>query len=197
MELTLDLNKRYTYADYLTWIDDVRRELIEGFIKLLPVPRLSHAMVSSNISWHLRAILTKKKGKCKVLYAPVDVRFPKNGETANNKIYTVVQPDICVVCDASKLDEDGCLGAPDMIVEILSPSTAKKDMTEKFVLYEESGVKEYWLVHPGDKAVHVFILQNNAKYDAGQIYERKGKIPIYIFDNYLIDLDDVFGGVVN
>jgi len=195
MELTLDLNKRYTYADYLTWLDDVRRELIEGFIKLLPAPRLSHARVSANISWHLATILKEKKGKCTVLYAPVDVRFPKNGETDNEKIYTVVQPDICVVCDQSKLDEYGCLGAPDMIVEILSPSTAKKDMTEKFVLYEESGVKEYWIVHPTEKAVNIFLLLDNGKYDDGRIYERNGKIPVNIFDNYLIDLEDIFENV--
>jgi len=195
MELTLDFSKRYTYADYLTWLDDVRRELIEGFIKLLPAPRISHAMVSCNISWHLVSILKEKKGKCMVLYAPVDVRLPKNGETANDKIYTVVQPDICIVCDLSKLDEYGCMGAPDMIVEILSPSTAKKDMTEKFVLYEESGVKEYWIVYPGEKAVNVFLLQDNNKYDDGKIYERKAKIPVNVFNNHLIDLDDIFEGI--
>ena len=119
--LVLDLNKRYSYADYLTWIDDLRRELIDGFIKLFPAPRMAHAKVSFNITWHLGAILKKNKGNCEVFYAPFDVRFPKDGETENDKIYTVVQPDICVVCDPSKLDEAGCCGAPDMIVEIFSP----------------------------------------------------------------------------
>jgi Uma2 family endonuclease len=134
----------------------------------------------------------RNKGKCKVYYAPFDVRFPKHGETADNKIDTVVQPDICVICDLSKIDERGCCGAPDMIVEILSPSTFKKDVTEKFTLYEESGVKEYWIVHPNDKAVTVFLLQEDGKYDAGTIYEWKGKVPVNIFDNYLIDLNDIF-----
>ena len=193
MELSLDLNRRYTYADYLTWIDDKRRELIDGFIKMmLPAPRRAHADVSANIVRHLLSVLVKNKGKCKVYYAPFDVRFPKNGETAHDKIYTVVQPDICVVCDLSKLDELGCCGAPDMIVEILSPSTNKKDVTEKFTLYEEHGVKEYWIVHPNDKAVTVFLLQKNGKYDDGTLYELKGKVPVYIFDNYQIDLDDIF-----
>jgi len=194
MELVLDLNKRYTYADYLTWIDDVRRELIEGFIKMLPAPRRIHAEVSYNISWYLGAILKKNNGKCKVFSAPFDVRLPKNGETDNDKIYTVVQPDICVVCDPSKLDDDGCIGAPDMIVEILSPSTGKKDLTEKFVLYEKSGVREYWIVYPKDEAVHVFLLQNDGKYDAGCVYEREVKIPVHVFDGYLLDLQDIFGG---
>ena len=136
--------------------------------------------------------IVKNNGKCEVYSAPFDVRFPKNGETADDKIYTVVQPDICVVCDLSKLDELGCCGAPDMIVEILSPSTMKKDLTKKFDLYEENGVKEYWIVHPNDKTVNVFILKEDGKYDDGIIYEFDGKIPIRIFDNYLIDLNDIF-----
>jgi Uma2 family endonuclease len=134
----------------------------------------------------------KNKGKCEVFTAPFDVRLPKRGETADDKIDTVVQPDICVICDLSKLDERGCCGAPDMIVEVLSPSTYRKDVTEKFALYEESGVKEYWMVHPKDKAINVFLLQEDGKYDAGSLYELKGKVPVHIFDDCLIDLDDIF-----
>ena len=192
MELELDLKKRYSYADYLTWMDNVRRELIEGFIKLMAAPRDIHVEVCLNIIGNLWTILKKNKGHCKVRHAPFDVRFPKNGETANDKIYTVVQPDISVICDLSKLDEDGCLGAPDMIVEVLSPSTFKKDWNEKFFLYEAHGVKEYWIVHPKDKSVHVFLLQDDGKYNAGVLYERKGTVPVHIFDGYLIDLDDIF-----
>jgi Uma2 family endonuclease len=193
MELSLDLNKRYTYADYLTWLDDKRRELIDGFIKMMsPAPRRIHAKVSSNIAGYLWTVLRKNRGKCEVYSAPFDVRFPKNGETSYDKIYTVVQPDICIVCDLSKLDERGCCGAPDMIIEILSPSTSKKDLNDKFALYEEHGVKEYWIVHPNDKAVNVFLLQENGKYDDGALYELEGKVPVHIFDNYLIDLDDIF-----
>ena len=192
MEISLDLSKRYTYADYLTWLDDARRELIEGFIKMLPAPRRVHAEVSHNITWYLEAILKKNKGKCKVYSAPFDVRFPKNGETANERIDTVVQPDICVVCDLSKLDEFGCCGAPDMIVEILSPSTGKKDMTEKFTLYEKNGVKEYWIVYPKDGAIHVFLLQNDGKYNDGRVYERNEKVPVHVFDDCLLDLEDIF-----
>jgi len=193
MELVLDLNKRYTYADYLTWIDDKTRELIHGFIRMMsPAPRRVHADVSINILRLFDAVIRKNKGICKVYYAPFDVRFPKNGETADDKIDTVVQPDICVICDLSKLDEMGCCGAPDMIAEILSPSTIKKDVFDKFTLYEEFGVKEYWIVHPKDKAVTVFILQENGKYDAGTTYEFKGKVPVHVFNGYLIDLKDIF-----
>ena len=193
MELTLDLKKRYTYSDYLTWLDDTRRELIDGFIQLMsPAPKRIHVDVNAEIFWILKSIVKINKGKCKVYDAPFDVRFPKNGENANDKIYTVVQPDVCVICDLSKLDDLGCCGAPDMIVEILSPSTQKKDINEKFNLYEEHGVKEYWIVHPNDKTINVFLLQENGKYDEGKIYEIEGKIPVHIFDNYLIDLDDIF-----
>ncbi len=194
MELSLDLKKRYTYADYLTWMDDVRRELINGFIKLMsPAPRMRHADVSYNISWYLGAIIKQNKEKCKIFNAPFDVRFPKQGETADDKIDTVVQPDICVVCDLSKLDDRGCCGAPDMIVEVLSPSTHKKDITEKFDLYEASGVKEYWIVHPYEKVVQVFLLQENGKYDEGTTYEWGGNIPVYIFNNHLVAFEDIFG----
>jgi Uma2 family endonuclease len=158
-----------------------------------PAPRVGHARVSSDISWHLKSVVRKNKGKCEVFYAPFDVRLPKQGETADDKIDTVVQPDICVVCDLSKIDERGCCGAPDMIVEILSPSTLKRDTNEKFTLYEESGVKEYWIVHPDSKAINVFLLQENGKYDEGTVYELEGKIPVYVFDNYLIDLKEIFG----
>ena len=193
MELSLDLNKRYTYADYLTWLDDKTRELIHGCIyEMSQTPRLNHAIARKNISWHLDTIVRNNNGKCEVFTAPFDVRFPKQGETADDKIDTVVQPDICVICDSSKLDERGCCGAPDMIVEILSPSTLKKDVNDKFALYEASGVKEYWVVHPGDKAVTVFILQEDGKYDDGTLYESEGKVPVHIFDNYPIDWNDIF-----
>ena len=192
MTLTLDLTRRYTYADYLTWVDDVGRELIEGFIKLFPAPRRVHAEISKNIYRLLDFIVSKKKGGCSVYYAPFDVRFPKNGETSDNKIYTVVQPDICVVCDPSKLDDRGCCGAPDMIIEIFSPSTGKRDLHEKFLLYEEHGVKEYWIVYPSDKAIHTFLLQDDGKYNAGIIYEQEGKAPVRVFDDYLLDLKDIF-----
>jgi len=192
MELTLDLNKQYTYADYLTWVDEKARELINGFIKMMSAPKTAHARVCTNISWYLGAILRKHRGKCEVFTAPFDVRLPRNGEKENNKIDTVVQPDICVVCDLSKLDERGCCGAPDMIVEILSPSTYKRDAFDKFVVYEEAGVREYWVVHPKDKAITVYLLQENGKYDNGALYEWEGKVPVHIFDGNTIDLNDIF-----
>jgi Uma2 family endonuclease len=188
----LDPRRRYTYADCLTWADDVRRELIDGIVYVLSAPRRIHAGISSNTFFQFFGFIKRRKGKCKVYHAPFDVRLPLDGATADDRIYTVVQPDICVVCDPAKLDDKGCLGAPDLVVEVLSPSTGKRDLNEKFDLYEAAGVKEYWVVYPDSKALNVFILQPEGKYDFGTVYEKCGKVPVHIFKGLEIDLDEMF-----
>ncbi|MDR0864424.1 MAG: Uma2 family endonuclease [Candidatus Symbiothrix sp.] len=189
----LSRSKRYTYADYLSWIDDRRRELIDGVVyDLLSAPTYFHARISAKITTIVGWFIRERKGKCKILHAPFDVRLPKNGETADDKIYTVVQPDICVVCDPQKLDEKGCIGAPDLIVEIQSPSTAKRDLNEKFFLYEAAGVREYWVVYPREKGLTVFLLQENGKFDEGTTYEYEGKVPVSIFKGLKMDLKELF-----
>jgi Uma2 family endonuclease len=192
MELQLDLNKRYTYADYLTWFDDKRRELIDGLIKpMSPAPKRIHQEISKIISVTFQNYLKNKK--CKVYYSPFDVRFPKNGEKENNKIYTVVQPDICIICDLSKLDDRGCLGAPDMIIEIASENNTKHDVETKFQLYQDHGVREYWIVFPYEKTVNVFLLNEKGKYEIIAMYAEDSKVPVNIFNGELeIDLADVF-----
>jgi Uma2 family endonuclease len=164
MELQLDLNKRYTYADYLTWLDDKRRELIDGFVKLMsPAPSTSHQQIEIRIASDIRVYLKKKK--CKVFVSPFDVRLPSNGEKEGDKIFTVVQPDICIICDLSKLDEKGCLGAPDMIIEITSNSNTKHDVETKFQLYQKNRVREYWIVFPYEKTIIVNLLNKSGKYE--------------------------------
>jgi Uma2 family endonuclease len=190
MALSLDLTKRYTYADYYTWWDNTRRELLHGLVRLMsPAPTRRHQETLASLTVELGSIIKNRKGKCTVFQAPFDVRLPKNGEKDDVRIDTVVQPDLCIVCDPSKLDERGCLGAPDFIAEVQSPSTAKYDLNEKFALYETSGVREYWVVFPGE-AVQVFLLQPNGKYDAGTLYER-GKIPVRIFNGVEVDLKEI------
>ena len=190
--LDLDESKRYTYADYLTWLDDKRRELINGFIHLMSAPMRVHADVSAELFTFIKTFIKKRKGECRVYYAPFDVRLPKNNETEDDKIYNVVQPDICVICDLSKLDGKGCIGAPDLIVEVLSPSTLKYDWNYKFNLYEAAGVREYWIVDPKAKVVNVFLLQPDGKYDLGTVYECNQKAPVYIFEGLEIDLNELF-----
>jgi Uma2 family endonuclease len=187
--------KRYSYADYLTWTDDKMREIIDGVVYLFSAPVRAHAEAISPFFarawWHIR----KRKGKCKVYTAPFDVRFPVDGEKANDKIFNVVQPDICVVCDPSKLDDEGCIGAPDLIVEVNSPTTSKRDLNEKFNLYEKFGVKEYWVVFPKKKAVTVFLLQEDGKYDKGTSYDfihKKTKAPVQTLPGLVIDLEELF-----
>ncbi len=190
--IDLDPHQRYTYADYLTWTDNIRRELIDGFVYILSAPRRIHAAVTSNILLSFGWFAKRGKGKCKVYHAPFDVRLPLDGGIADDKIYTVVQPDIRVICDPKKLDDKGCLGAPDLIVEVLSPSTGKHDLNEKFNLYEATGVKEYWVVYPDSQALNVFILQPDGKYDKGTTYEKKGKVPVPIFKGLEIDMEEIF-----
>jgi Uma2 family endonuclease len=190
--LDLDESLRYTYADYLTWLDDKRRELINGFIHLMSAPMRMHARVSQKAYKAIDRFIEMNKGKCHIYYAPFDVRFPSNNETADNKIYNVVQPDICVICDLSKLDDKGCIGAPDLIVEVLSPSTLKYDWHYKFNLYESGGVREYWIVDPKAKLVNAFILQPDGNYDLGTVYDCTQKAPVHIFKGLEIDLNELF-----
>jgi len=190
--LDLDMTKRYTYADYLTWFDEKRRELIDGFIHLMSAPVRIHQEILTEFNFLLMSFVKKRKGKCKIYYAPFDVRLPKDNVKDDDKIYDVVQPDICVICDPSKLDDKGCIGAPDLIVEVLSPSTAQYDKNKKFNLYEKFGVREYWIVDPYAKTVHVFLLQSDGKYDSGIMYQCDEKTPVHIFDGLIIDLKELF-----
>ncbi|MDR2472540.1 MAG: Uma2 family endonuclease [Tannerella sp.] len=193
MELVLDLNKRYSYSDYLTWLDNKRRELIDGFIRMMsPAPHTIHAIVSENIDYLLSHYIRQHKGKCRVFSAPFDVRLPVNGESADKDIFTVVQPDICVVCDMSKIDYRGCLGAPDMIAEILSPSTRRYDLVDKYNLYERSKVKEYWVIDPQGKDVTVYLLQDTGVYAEGIIYEFDASVPVLSLSGLNIELKELF-----
>jgi Uma2 family endonuclease len=137
--------------------------------------------------------IDKHDGDCQVFYAPFDVRLPKKlQEKADNQIYTVVQPDICVVCDPAKLDERGCVGAPDMVVEILSPSSLKYDLRDKFDIYEAAGVKEYWVVAPEEKSINVFILQQDGKYNEGTVYEGKMDVPVNTLAGLSLSMEVLF-----
>ncbi|MGL4943296.1 MAG: Uma2 family endonuclease [Thermoguttaceae bacterium] len=179
-KVVLSPTQRYSYADYLTWLDDARREIIGGLVTLMnPAPSMPHARIAFKTAHRLQTIIESRCGKCEVFMAPFDVRLPVNGETRDEEIFTVVQPDICVICDPSKLDEHGCLGAPDLVVEILSPSTSKRDRNTKFELYERSGVREYWIASPEGFWVRVFRLQPNGRYDEpGTLYEETSPQPI-------------------
>jgi len=140
----LDLNKVYTYADYFKWQFDERVELIKGKVfKMSPAPNPKHQTISGFIHVELSVFLRKKS--CRVYSAPFDVRLPIK-TTKDEDIITVLQPDICVICDKSKIDKRGCIGAPDIVVEVLSPGNNAKEIINKFEVYEQAGVQEYWVV---------------------------------------------------
>ncbi|MDR2972055.1 MAG: Uma2 family endonuclease [Bacteroidales bacterium] len=187
--------RRYSYADYLLWTDDLMREIIDGVVHLFSAPAREHAAVIPPFIVRAWSYIRKRKAKCKIYTAPFDVRLPRNGETEDDKIFDVVQPDICVICDPSKLDDRGCIGAPDLVVEVNSPSTGKRDLNLKFSLYERSGVKEYWVIFPNDKAVTVFLLQDDGKYDNGTTYEvlyKTTQVPVQTLEGLVIDLEELF-----
>jgi Uma2 family endonuclease len=190
----LDLNGHYSYADYLNWQLDTAIELIKGKISLMrPAPSLAHQQISINLSGILYAHF--KKQPCRLFAAPFDVRLYDRCKSivANQDIFTVVQPDLCVICDKDKLDPRGCLGAPDWIIEILSKGNSKKEMQTKFTLYRESGVKEYWIVYPFEQAVHQFVLNETLdKYELLNMFSGEDLASPHLFPDCVIDLQEVF-----
>lgn len=180
----------YTYGDYVNWPDDKRYELIDGQPYLMsPAPSRKHQEISANLFTQFYNYLNDKE--CKAYFAPFDVRLPE-GDEREEDIPTVVQPDIVIVCDQNKLDEQGCKGAPDLIVEIISPSSVKKDKKIKRDLYEQHGVKEFWLVDYKEKIIEVYLLNGDREYGKPNVYSVEDKLPVGIFTDLKIDLKKVF-----
>ena len=186
MGLALRTEKHYTYADYLQWPDETRYELIDGEAFLMsPAPLVEHQEIAGEV---FRQLANQLDGKpCRPYIAPVDVRLPRADE-ADAAIDTVVQPDVLVVCDPGKVDRRGVRGAPDWLLEVLSPSTAAHDQIAKRRTYERAGVPEYWLVHPGDRTLTVYVL-DNGQYGRPEIYELKDATPVGVLPGVSIAWD--------
>jgi Uma2 family endonuclease len=176
----------YTYRDYLEWDEDERGEILDGQVYMLASPDLYHQEISGNLYFQIKTFL---KGKpCQPYYAPVTVRlFPEedNGDS------TVFEPDLIVVCDPSKLDKKSCRGAPDLVVEILSPSTASRDKVLKFRKYQQAGVREYWIISPDDKTIQACVLTDGGHYIVTG-YGEEDNAPITALPGCVIDLKEVF-----
>ena len=186
----LEPEATYSYADYLRWSFEERVELIKGkMFRMSPTPRRGHQEIGGDIFGAMHSFLKSKS--CKVYHAPFDVRFPNQPDDTNAQTFTVVQPDICVICDHSRLDDAGCKGAPDLIVEILSPSTASKDLNEKYQLYEEHGVQEYWVVYPGEAVLEIYELQNG-KYVSKGKFVKEDVVTSKVLPGLEIKLSEVF-----
>ena len=164
------LDQVYTYKDYASWPNDERWELIDGVAwNMSQAPVRRHQKILGNLHMTFREYFEEKP--CEVYLAPFDVFFPSGKDEEMNDVTTVVQPDLSVICDREKLVDKGCFGPPDLVVEILSPYTSKKDLNEKFRLFERSGVYEYWVIDPGNKYIRVFKLQQSGEYDPGEVFE--------------------------
>ena len=182
--------ERFSYADYLTWKDDQRWELINGQPLLMsPAPSRFHQTISRRVEYQIEHYLQDKS--CEVFDSPFDVRLEAAGISDKNAFH-VVQPDLLVVCDPSKLDDHGCLGAPDWIIEIISPSTASHDHIVKRAIYEQFGVKEYWIIQPADQIVMVYRLNAEGCYGKPDVHSESDIIPVGIFPELQIDLKRVF-----
>jgi len=188
----LDPNGTYSYADYVTWQFEELVELLRGKImRRMSAPTDQHQAVVGEIFALFHNHLRRQT--CQVRVAPYDVRLPQRGTTADQAIHTVVQPDICVICDPSKIEARGCLGAPDLIVEVLSPGTSARDWKSKFDLYEETGVGEYWIVAPGDQNLSVFVRDEaNAHYRLVGEYAAPGPVPCATLPGLALDWSDIF-----
>jgi len=186
--------QEYTYADYLKFKYDHMVELIRGKIyKMTPAPSTYHQQISTEIIGNFYNYL---KGKpCKLFPAPFDVVLPIQNQKKNSST-TVVQPDLCIICDIDKIEKAGCIGAPDLVVEILSPSTSKKDLNDKYSIYEESGVKEYWIIMPKEKIVEVFYLEDG-KYQRLKVYTSDEVMSPVLFPDLSIQLPEVFKDLSN
>ena len=183
----LDLTKQYSYSDYMLWQFQERVELIKGFVlKMSPAPNRFHQKVSQNVNFKILTFFDKHP--CNVFVAPFDVRLPIKSKKKDS---TVVQPDLCIICDEVKLDDQGCNGAPDLIVEIISPNYRKHDLDTKFKLYEEAGVAEYWIIEPIDKFVLVYTLREG-QYIGLKPFTEGEVITSPLFPDLKVAVDDVF-----
>ena len=187
--MALPQEKCYTMADVLDWDGQERVELIDGYPVMMAPPARVHQEISGELFAQLHAYLKGKQ--CKVFAAPFAVRlFEQEGDYPED-VYTMVEPDISVVCDSSKLDAAGCKGAPDLVMEILSPSTVRHDRFTKFNLYQRAGVREYWIVSPTEKSVQVFLLEDGY-YTAKEYGGADDQLRVNVLEGCVIDLSEVF-----
>ena len=190
----LDLSKTYSYADYLTWRFDEFVELIRGkVVRHMAGASRPHQKLVLNLGREVSLFLKRKP--CEVYLAPFDVRLTTAGANGNEQVRTVVQPDLFVVCDLAKLDENGCHGAPDWVVEIVSPGNTTHDTRTKFDLYEEIGVQEYWIAYPKMATIAVFVLDAHGRYQLRAEYSEPGSIPVHTLPGLSLDWNELFDAI--
>ena len=188
MEITnlnqLDLSKTYTFKDYLSWKFSEKVELLKGYVsKMSPAPNTQHQLIARQIFQEMAWFLKNKT--CQVFFAPYDIYL--SGSAGQ----TIVQPDISVICDTTKIKKHGCVGSPDLVIEILSPGNARKEMKEKYEIYEEAGILEYWVVFPDEEILQIYILESKKfipqkPYTSGDTYSSK------VLEGFKIEVKQIF-----
>ncbi len=188
----LDPNGVYSYADYLTWKFEQTLEIIKGKIFKLAAPGSKHQFIARDLALALGNHF--KNHLCELVFAPFDVRLfdRKKSLKTDKDVFTVVQPDLCVICDLEKIDAKGCLGAPDLMIEILSPGNSKREMKIKKDLYAESGVREYWIVDPTSETVTRFHTESDGVFGGPQIFVSDERMPSVIFPDFTLSLGEIF-----
>lgn len=182
--------KSCTFADVLNWDENMRGEVINGEAFMMAPPSRIHQKILAELTRQLGNYLAGKQ--CEVYPAPFAVRLFEGGGESPDKVDTMVEPDISVVCDKSKLDKYGCKGAPDMVMEILSPSTRRHDRLVKLNLYQQAGVREYWIVNPDEQTVQVFMQDGGGLLRLIEEYEKDSMAKVNVLDGCIIELGRVF-----
>ena len=185
--------EKYTYADYLTWPEGERWEIIDGSPYIQAAPTWQHQRISRELLRQISNYLIHKP--CQVFAAPFDLCIPEHDQSDEEISNVISQPDLVVICDESKLRKTGYFGVPEIVIEITSPSTARTDRLIKFNKYEKVGVKEYWIVEPETKLVSVFVLLETRRYGRPDIYTEDNEIKVSIFPDLAVDLKLVFEGI--
>ena len=184
----------YRYGDYRTWPDDERWELIGGVAyDMSPAPSTGHQAISTELVSAIRTFLGK--GGCRVFAAPFDVLLPDSPDQPDDEVPNVVQPDLAVICDPSKIRAFGCVGAPEWVIEILSPYTSRRDLAEKHALYERHGVKEYWVIDPGNRYIHVYLSGGNGRYPKPVLHVGAAIVKCTVCAGFEIGLEALFSAI--
>jgi Uma2 family endonuclease len=158
-----------------------------------PAPSMAHQALCVELVHAIRSFLGKSG--CRVFVAPFDVLLPDTPGQAEDEVSNVVQPDLAVICDPSRLRSFGCLGAPDWVIEILSPYTSRRDMAEKRSLYERHGVREYWVIDPGNRYIHVYLRAENGRYADPQVYVGTATVRSTVCPGFELRLAELFAAI--
>ncbi|RZK24172.1 MAG: Uma2 family endonuclease [Hymenobacter sp.] len=188
----LDLGQTYSYADYLSWRFTEYVELVRGrVLRKMSAPTSEHQQIAANLTIEIGRYLRRKS--CRVYAARFDVRLLRSTGTGDSQIKTVVQPDLSIICDLPKIDKRGCLGAPDWVIEIISPSSLVLDTRTKFDLYAENGVREYWIAFPGEQVITAYALGVEGQCELTGTYAEPGPMPSHTLPELAIEWADIFG----